>query len=82
VLLAEGPWLAREELRLAAPAPASGTPDLLQLPAEGLDFEELERRLVQQALERTGGSKTRAAKLLGMPRDWLRYRMEKYGVKS
>lgn len=50
----------------------------LQIPSEGISIEEVERDLVVQALEQTGGNVTRAAKLLGLSRDTLRYRMEKY----
>ena len=52
-----------------------------RLPAEGVKFEELERDLVVQALERTGGNQTRAAALLGMNRDQIRYRIEKFGLE-
>lgn len=50
------------------------------LPAQGVDLEALERGLVIQALERCGGNQTRAAMLLGMNRDQIRYRIEKYGL--
>ncbi|MCK6548960.1 sigma-54 dependent transcriptional regulator [Myxococcota bacterium] len=49
-----------------------------RLPDDGIDFEELERDLVRQALARTGGNQTRAAALLGMNRDQIRYRIEKF----
>ena len=42
--------------------------------------KSLERSLVVQALERCGGNQTRAATLLGMNRDQIRYRIEKYGL--
>ncbi|HZM00484.1 MAG TPA: sigma-54 dependent transcriptional regulator, partial [Planctomycetota bacterium] len=51
-----------------------------RLPTEGVKFEDLERDLVVQALERTGGNQTRAAALLGMNRDQIRYRIEKFGL--
>ena len=47
-----------------------------------MDFEELERDLVVQALTRTGGNRTQAAKLLGMNRDQIRYRIEKFGLRE
>ena len=50
------------------------------LPAEGLKLDDVERRLVELALERTRGNQTRAAALLGLHRDQIRYRMEKYGL--
>jgi two-component system, NtrC family, response regulator AtoC len=50
------------------------------LPANGVDLEELERDLICQALARADGNKTGAARLLGLSRDTLRYRLEKYGI--
>ncbi len=50
------------------------------LPAEGVKLDELERSLVVQALERSGGNQTRAAMLLGLNRDQIRYRIEKFGL--
>jgi transcriptional regulator with GAF, ATPase, and Fis domain len=52
---------------------------LLALPEDGLNMDELERDLVRQALERSGGIQSKAARLLGMTRDQIRYRIEKYG---
>ena len=49
------------------------------LPDKGLKLEELESVLVSQALEKTGGNVTRAAKLLGISRDTMRYRIDKHG---
>ena len=43
-------------------------------------MNEVERRLVGQALERTGGVRTSAAKLLGITLRSLRYRLQKHGV--
>jgi len=54
--------------------------DGLHLPAEGLHLDDVERRLIVLALERTRGNQTRAAALLGLHRDQIRYRMEKYGL--
>jgi DNA-binding NtrC family response regulator len=52
--------------------------DPFRLPDGGVSLEALERDLIRQALERTGGNRTRAAALLGLTRDTLRYRLEKY----
>jgi two-component system, NtrC family, response regulator AtoC len=53
-----------------------GGRDLL-LPSHGISLEELETSLVRQAIERSGGNQTRAAELLGISRDQLRYRLKK-----
>jgi two-component system response regulator AtoC len=54
--------------------------DDFDLPAKGVDLEQLERSFVLQALERTGWNQTRAAALLGLNRDQIRYRIEKFGL--
>ena len=51
--------------------------DQVHLPVEGVSLEEVEMSLVRQALERSGGNQTRAAELLDISRDQLRYRMKK-----
>jgi two-component system response regulator AtoC len=52
----------------------------LEIPEEGIDLEELEKDLIRMALERTGGNKSRAARLLGLTRRTLYSRMEKHGI--
>ncbi len=54
--------------------------DGLHLPPDGVNLKEVEAQLVHQALERTNGNQTQAAKLLSLSRDQLRYRMEKLGL--
>jgi two-component system response regulator AtoC len=54
----------------------------VDLPAGGLNLEELERSLVVQALERTGWNQTKAAALLGLNRDQIRYRVEKFQLEK
>jgi DNA-binding NtrC family response regulator len=65
------------EIREPLPTRAPGA-FLCELPPEGLRMEEVERDLMQQALARTSGNVTRAADLLGLSRDTLRYRLQKY----
>jgi DNA-binding NtrC family response regulator len=59
---------------------AQAAPGRFELPAEGIDFRELERDLIVQALRLSNGNQTRAAHLLGMTRDQIRYRMAKFGL--
>ncbi|MEZ5451794.1 MAG: sigma 54-interacting transcriptional regulator [Thiothrix sp.] len=61
-----------------SPARAAASP--FSLPATGVNLEALERDLLNQALERTSNNKTRAAKLLGISRDALNYRLKKYAL--
>ncbi len=61
-----------------SPSAASGASRLqFEFPPEGIVLEQLEMQLVQQALQRSGGNQTRAAELLGISRDQLRYRLKK-----
>jgi DNA-binding NtrC family response regulator len=53
-----------------------------KLPPEGLDLEDVERQLLMQALERANGNQTQAAQLLGINRDQVRYRIEKFGLHT
>jgi DNA-binding NtrC family response regulator len=64
-----------DTLRPRQAPPANGK---FELPEAGVDLEQLEKDLVLQALERTGGNQTRAAALLSLHRDQIRYRVEKY----
>ena len=85
VLLAESADLGPEDFETAHALrrPDAGTaPSDIQLPPGGLDLEDVERRLVTLALERTRGNQTKAAALLGLHRDQIRYRIEKFGLKA
>ncbi|MCR4438833.1 MAG: sigma-54 dependent transcriptional regulator [bacterium] len=57
-------------------APSAG----FSLPPDGIDLEEVEKNLLKQALERAGGNKAQAARLLGITKPTLVYRLEKYGI--
>jgi DNA-binding NtrC family response regulator len=48
-----------------------------RLPPDGVILDEVEMSLVRQAMERSNGNQTRAAELLGISRDQLRYRIKK-----
>jgi DNA-binding NtrC family response regulator len=56
--------------------------DGFELPVNGVDLEQLERSLVVQALERSGWNQTKAATLLGLNRDQIRYRVEKFKLEK
>jgi len=96
VLLNQGDRIQAQHLNAAisAPQPLPGVPldalrDVLQtgqFPESGIDLEtalgEVEREIIQRAFDRTGGNQSRAATLLQMKRDKLRYRMKLYGFQD
>ncbi|MCB1023112.1 MAG: sigma-54-dependent Fis family transcriptional regulator [Acidobacteria bacterium] len=65
--------LQREEL---------GEAGVFILPPGGVDFEDVERTLIEQAMERTDHNITKSAKLLGLTFRTLQYRLEKFGIKK
>jgi two-component system, NtrC family, response regulator AtoC len=77
MLLADGQTLTLGDFPVAAAGSARLT-EQVDLPASGIDLEQLERSLVVQALERSGWNQTKAAALLGLNRDQIRYRVEKF----
>jgi transcriptional regulator with PAS, ATPase and Fis domain len=52
------------------------------IPSQGIILDEVEREYILKALRMKDGNKAQAAKLLGISRSALLYRMEKYGIKS
>ena len=70
-------WLVE---KAGASAPA-GSNNGFTLPEEGISLDDLEKRLIVQALERTGHNKTLAAKLLKMSYDSFRYQIKKFGLE-
>lgn len=77
MLLAEHDTLDIEDFAPAAAGPVRIT-GRVELPAEGVDLEQLEHSLLVQALDRTKWNQTKAAGLLGLNRDQIRYRIEKF----
>src|SRR5262245_25338834 len=63
-------------------APGGDLTSGMNLPAGGINLEALERSLVVQALERSGWNQTKAATLLGLNRDQIRYRIEKFDLEK
>lgn len=53
-----------------------------EIPDEGISLEELEKRLILKAMEKSNGVITKAAKLLGISFRTLQYRLEKFNLKN
>ncbi len=88
ILLEEGDTLLLEHLDFLSPAQASRdissgelhASGAFKLPPEGIVLDDVNQDLILQALALTGGNQVRAAKLLGLTRGTLRYRLDKYGI--
>ena len=78
MLLSESDLLGPEHFTMLAAA--TRVTSAFSLPPEGVNLETLERDLLVQALQRAQGNQTQAAQLLGMNRDRIRYRLEKFGL--
>jgi DNA-binding NtrC family response regulator len=87
MILVDGDQILASHLpiRIADPASSPGprTPagPVVKLPPEGASFDEIERRLLDQALQYAHGNKTRASKLLHISRDTLRYKVKKHHLE-
>lgn len=84
VIVNKGNLLGSADFRALEPVAtgtcASTTSDLWTLPEDGINLEALARSLTIQALDRTGLKVSPAARLLGISRATLRYRIKKYGL--
>ncbi|HSL18601.1 MAG TPA: sigma-54 dependent transcriptional regulator [Methylomirabilota bacterium] len=81
VLLAEDGRPSVDDLPPAIRREApGGAADPFRLPAEGLDWDAMEGSLLRQALERAGGNRAAAARLLGLGYKAFLYRLDKHGL--
>ena len=78
MLLSDGDRLDAGDFPAMTKAVSEGNE--FELPATGVDLEQLERSLLVQALRRSGNNETKAGLLLGLNRDQIRYRIEKFGL--
>jgi two-component system, NtrC family, response regulator AtoC len=51
-----------------------------QVAEQGIVLEDVEKKLITEAMERANGNQSKAARLLGISRDTLRYRLKKHGM--
>ncbi len=78
-ILMAGKTIELENLPEEFLGPALQKLDLLVLPESGIALDSVEANLIHQALNRTKGNRSKTAKLLGLTRDTLIYRMQKHG---
>lgn len=77
ILAGAGPIL-RDHFPIGRPRPSADPGDLLSI---GLSLEQMERRMILEALDKAQGNKTKAATLLGISRRALYSRMESHGIQ-
>jgi len=78
VALSPGPVLEPQDILLDEPA--QKTPAAGQFLPEGMTLEKWEDEMIHEAMRRAGGNKSQAARLLGLSRNALRYRLSKLGI--
>jgi DNA-binding NtrC family response regulator len=84
MLLSENDTITIEDLppEMTQGSTPAAAGDLFSLPPEGVNFEDVERSLIMQAMSRTDNNITKSAKLLGLTFRTLQYRLEKFGFKK
>jgi two-component system response regulator AtoC len=80
VLLADGEVIGIRELPPEVSAPMAHPAPAATLPADGVKLDDVERRLLVEALERAHGNQSGAAALLGISRHQVRTRMKRHGL--
>jgi DNA-binding NtrC family response regulator len=80
MLLVDGDTLRPDDFPLGGHS--ASLSEAVELPAGGISLDALERSLVTQALQRSGWNQTKAATLLGLNRDQIRYRIEKFALEK
>jgi transcriptional regulator with PAS, ATPase and Fis domain len=81
VLLSKGEVLGPDDFVLGTTSTQGNNHGGIALPAGGIKLADVEEQLVREALSQSSNNQTRAAKLLGISRDQLRYRMERYSLR-
>lgn len=77
ITFATGPVLGSADIRLDRPAPSSTVAPVLP---EGLTLDQWEQEIIREALRRSNGNKSQAARSLGLSRNALRYRLSQMGL--
>jgi transcriptional regulator with PAS, ATPase and Fis domain len=80
VALSRGKVIDADDLHLDAGSSKAPTSAAAPLLPEGMTLEQWEDEIIQEALRRANGNKSQAARLLGLSRNALRYRLSKLGV--
>jgi two-component system NtrC family response regulator len=79
LILRQGNIIEPDDISLPM-AKSSDTPDIPEIPPDGVSLEDFEKGLILKALEKSDGNRSQAARLLKIPRHVLIYRLEKFNI--
>jgi transcriptional regulator with GAF, ATPase, and Fis domain len=82
LVLSAGSLLDAADIRLDTTPRARPAAQAEQFLPEGLTLDEYEQNIIREALKRAGGNKSQAARLLGLTRNALRYRLTQMGLEA
>ncbi len=81
LVMATGKQLDAKDIRLDLPRARMNSSTELALP-DGMSLDQYEQELIKQALKKANGNKSQAARLLGLTRNALRYRLTQMGMEA
>jgi len=83
IVMGEGDTIQLSDLPVAVQSRSLDTGEIIdEIPPDGISLDQLEKSLIIKALRQTNGNQTGAAKMLGISRRKLQYRMDKYGIRG
>jgi transcriptional regulator with PAS, ATPase and Fis domain len=84
MVLEDSKWIQTASLHIGSPGAHPALPEPVAQPEDAnftMSLEEIERNLLSKALAKAAGNQTRAAVILGITRDTLRYKMKKFSLR-
>ncbi len=82
LVLGNGPVLEPSDIRLDLSAPPRAAAVTGNFLPDGMTLDQYEQSIIREALQRASGNKSQAARLLGLTRNALRYRLSQMGIES
>ncbi len=86
IILQSGEYIRKEDLPCeinlqTRPSDVSDVDMWFQIPDEGFSLFEVEKKIIEQTLRKVKQNQSKAAKMMGISRDRLRYKMKKYNIR-
>lgn len=80
LILRKSPIIEKDDLNLIGYKTSPASIVDIEIPDEGISLEQVEKSLIEKALEKSNGNRSEAARVLRIPRHVLIYRLEKFGL--